>query len=820
MKNLIFLTLFFLSSLSLNTDWFEIFQADIFVDATNGSDSNSGSWFYPVQTIAAANALATANDRIGLRSGQTWNETVIVPGNSITYKKVGKEADPIILGFTTVTVWTQENDSIWSKTLDVESNPEIVTVNGVQYAMGRTPNSDRYSPTFASYYHIDSHTGTTIITDSECNSAVTDWDGAELVFKIDLDMNWQRCPIVSHTGTSLTITNTATIGNNYGYFIQGHLATLNQFGEWYYGGGKLYMYFGTANPNDYTVKIAAKNTLIDVNTRDSITIKNIIFEGANANAIETNSSSLAYKLTVDNCTFNFNNRGVYGHTAPLMTVRNCRFINQAYMAIYNHYWSEGAHMVGNYIDSTGLVIGSGSGEGDFVQGIALYSAYGRHKYTNQHTIIEKNRIFNSAYMGIFFGSDSAIVRNNYIDKFNLTKSDGGAIYSGIPDSIFVGMVIDENICLNGDISTDADGQPQYNTVLSTYIIYLDNTTDGGTTVSGNTMAHTMGAGLMIHMSKNVTITGNTIFDCTTGVKFQELAGYDTPDISGITMNGNKIISKTAPQKVLSARSLTNDFSTWGTIDSNYYAKPIDGDPDFITMVNTFIETVRDSASWRTYASQDATSTFVDIQIQDDDSIRFYTNPTSVAVVYALSDTLIDATGTAYNTSVTVPAYGSVVLWNDDAETYTPVFVGVQTVGGSAFNSSIRQAMPVTMTQDGYITAIVMYMGANTTTTARVKLGLYTNSGALPSTKIGETDATEQLTYAGFLRVNLIEPVAVTNGTTYWFAWVFEHTTQAYYAAGTPGRANTTGTTFADGMPSSFGSATTAASAYTGGVVVK
>lgn len=402
----------------------------------------------------------------------------------------------------------------------------------------------------------------------------------------------------------------------------------------------------------------------------------------------------------------------------------------------------------------------------------------------------------------------------------MNKSDGGAIYTGVNDSIYLGMLIDHNICLNGITSTDSTGMPQYNIATANYNIYLDNTTDGAVTVSNNTSANTMGAGLMVHMSKNVNVSNNTFYNTTIGVKLQELSGYSTPEITGLSMTGNKIISKHGAQKVISGRLLANNFSTFGTINNNYYAKPMDGNPRFITMVNTFAETERDSASWRTYTSQDANSVFSKIQLQDEDSIRFYTNPTAAAVTYALSDTLVDVTGTKYNTSVTVPAYSSVVLWNDDAATYTPKLLGVQTIGGSAFSSSIRQAMPVTMTENGTITAIVMYMGANTTTTARVKLGLYSDSAALPSSKLGETDAVEQLTFAGFLRVNLVTPVYVTSGTTVWFAWVFEHATQAFYTAGTPGRANTTGTTFADGMPLSFGSSSTASSKYSGYVIYK
>lgn len=784
-----------------------VLQADELFYVRNGAS---------LDTISSFSFTANKRPAILFERGGKWTGTITVNRNDIVYGSYGTGAKPIMTGLATITGWTNEGGGIYSQVLSVESNPEIVTVNGVQFAMGRTPNSYRYAPKYADYYHIDSFTGTTSITDSECNSATTNWTGAELVVRTSNHMNWARCPITVHSGTTLTITNSFTVAAGYGYFIQNDLRTLDQLGEWYYGGGKFYMYFGAATPGDFTVKVSTKNTLIDVNTRDFITVKNIHFEGANQNAVETNSSSYAYNLTVDNCIFNNNNRGVYGNAAPELTIKNSTFTNQAFMAIYNHWDSDGAYIANNTIDSTGLVIGVGAGEGSWYKGIALYSSYGHHTYSSKNTIIEYNKILNSGYIGLTFGSDSAKVRYNLISKYNQIKSDGGAIYYGIPEAYpHINQLIDHNICLNGRTQTDSLGMPQNQITYACYNIYLDNNSNGGFTVTNNTSAHTKGAGLMVHMSEDVVIKNNTIYDCETGVKFQEQSGYSPSSIREIDMQNNIIVAKKSAQKNVSVRSLNNDFNLFGTINNNWYARPFDINPMFISMVNTWVETVRDSATWRSTTTWDTNSVFSKIQIQNDDSVRFYTNPTNSAVVYALNDTLVDATGAKYNTSVTVPAYSSKVLWNDDMPAYTVKKLGTQTIGGTAFSATTRMGMPYTFTEAGQITAIVIYNSGQLATGGNILLGVYDNTGStgLPGTKLAETNIQETQSFAGWQRINLKTPLSVTNGQTVWLCWVEEKSLQLWYTAGSPGRAQTTGTTWAQGLPSTFGTSTQASSLY-------
>lgn len=66
---------------------------DYFVDATDGSDDNDGvTPDTPWQTIAKINAATfEAGDRIGLRAGRVWRETLIMPSS-------GTEEAPIVIG--------------------------------------------------------------------------------------------------------------------------------------------------------------------------------------------------------------------------------------------------------------------------------------------------------------------------------------------------------------------------------------------------------------------------------------------------------------------------------------------------------------------------------------------------------------------------------------------------------------------------------------------------------------------------------------------------------------------------------------------------
>jgi hypothetical protein len=476
------------------------------------------------------------------------------------------------------------------------------------------------------------------------------------------------------------------------------------------------------------------------------------------------------------------------------------------MAVFNSVHPDGCYFANNVIDSTGLVIGAGTSIWGAGTGVTIDQ--GTHTESAKNIIIEYNQIKNSGYMGLIFAGIDAIVQNNYIDNYNMNRSDGGGIYYG-GQTTYTNMKIQNNIVLNGNISDENIGTAINTASWGSYNIYIDYNSTGVILIDGNTTANTYGAGIMIHMSDYVTITNNTIYNCQTGVKFQELTGYSHP-VRNITMNNNIIVSKKPAQETLSFRSLNNDFSLTGTINNNYYAKPYSIDPLFVTMVNTFTKTARTFSDYKTYTSLDASSTASTVQIQNDDSIRFYTNPTKYDVNYTLSSTHTDAKNATFSGTITIPAYSSKILWRNDLVSYTAKKLGIQTVGGSTASLTTRTAVPYTFTEAGEIVAAVIYTNMNGSSKVnRLIMAAYDNTGTAgkPGNKLAETNTVILSDVTGWMRVNFKTPLSVTNGQTVWLAWITEKTASTYYTAGTPGYAWTTGNTWANGLPAAYGTST-------------
>jgi len=631
--------------------------------------SRSASW----QTLTKVNSYAVSpgfqpGDRIQFKRGNTWIGTIIINNsgtnnNPITIAAWGEGEKPIISGFTTVTGWTDEGGGVYSKTLTVESAPKIVTINNVQFAKGRTPNSDRYNPSVSDFYHIDTVTGDSIIVDSECNAATTDWDGAEIVIRSNNYWDWIVGTISNHTTTSVKFVNTYhnTIAAGFGYFIQNDLRTLDQFGEWYYGSGKIYVYFGSETPADYTVKVSSKDKLIDVNTRDYITVKNLKLEGANSAAVTTNYSSSAYNLTVDNCDFDFNYTSIYGHNAPNMTVTNCNVLRSSDKAIYDHWNSDGAYIANNTIDSTSLVIGAFDGEYSTGSGCGIVTTYSKLALGGK-SIIENNIITNNGHSGMSVSGDSMIIRNNYINLYGINRSDAGGIYHGSQDD-HSNMVVDKNIVLYGYLSDQLSGLPAGTTNESQYQIYFDYYSQYYT-VTNNVVAYGMG-GIMIHGSNHVTVTGNTIYGCKNAIKIQELNGMTAP-LRNAVIKHNYIVSDAATQKnMIWARSLTNDFSSFGVIDSNYYSTNIGIAAPFATLVDTWTETYRTIADWKTYATQDSHSYMT---FNKGSGTLFDYNYGKTTKTVTLTGSYLKADSTEVTGSYTLQPQEGIVLFKDTVTT--------------------------------------------------------------------------------------------------------------------------------------------------------
>ena len=620
--------------------------SDLKISATNyyvsnsGSDLNSGltamqAW----KTLDKVNRVfLKSGDQVLFKMGDTWIGTIKArfsgkADSPITFSAYGDGAKPLISGFLIITGgWTDEGGGIYSKALTVDSAPEVVTINNVQYAKGRTPNSNRYNPNVSDYYHIDAIKGDNIIIDSECDAAVTNWTGAEIVIRSSNYWDWTKEKIESHSGTTLKFRSSGNPnGVGFGYFIQNDLKTLDQFGEWYYGGGMFYMYFGTANPNNYTIKVSTVDKLIDVNTKNYITVKNLKFDGANKNAVETSYSAHSKNLTIDSCDFDFNYVSIYGHWTHDMKVTNCNILRSSDQGIYNHWNSDGAYIANNTIDSTGLVIGAFNGDIAACSMMGITVDYAHQVYSDKKVIIEYNKVLNSGSNGINIGGDNAIARYNYINGFCMSRADGGGIHrTGAND--FFNMVYDRNIIFNGIVSDDRLGLPAGKTNSRQYGIYLD-IYSYYVSVSNNTISNVAG-GIHLLGAQNVNIIDNTVYSCQTGVILHQ-RDTGTDPIRGVKMNGNIIVNDDTKNSLLSARSEAYDFKQLGILSNNFYAKPNDDINSFSTMVHSWKNTYRTFSDWQSLINQDFNSSFIPINSSVGEKTKLFYNKSKEDIKFIL-----------------------------------------------------------------------------------------------------------------------------------------------------------------------------------------
>ena len=118
-------------------------------------------------------------------------------------------------------------------------------------------------------------------------------------------------------------------------------------------------------------------------------------------------------------------------------------------------------------------------------------------------------------------------------------------------------------------------------------------------------------------------------------------------------------------------------------------------------------------------------------------------------------------------------------------------------------------MPVTFNENGEIKSISIYHNGGT---GNFLLGVYSDQGGFPSSRLGITASTLVNSNAGWQTVQLSSPVQVISGQTVWLSWVFQNTPGIRYTSGTPGRAASS-YTWANGMPATFGISTIASNKY-------
>lgn len=570
--------------------------------------------------------FATKADTLWLNRGQTYGTINVVSGR--VYAATGIGANPIVSGFKSITTWTSLGGNVWQSEA-VSVRPNIVLINGVNKLPARYPNSG-----YLTYETSSQNT----IKDNELTGT---WIGGEVAVR-KVEWVFDKGVIVAQNGTTLTYSNiSGDFGTNgWGYFIQNHPSAMDQQGEWCYSNGKLLVY-STSQP--INVKYSSVSTLADGNGGTFI---NIDFEGSNEFSIKGSNkligcnvkysgsfgiyASNSNGIVLDNCTFeNTNNVPVLLNSCPNSQILNSKFINN------------GIEGQGQGLNVTSLEY----------SGISLSNCNG--------TIVQGNEIINTGYNGIDFYSGGYTVKNNYIEKFNTIKDDGGAIYTYQNTTA---STIEGNIIVDGIGAAASRNDIWY---VPSYGIYLDDGT-ANVQVIGNTITKTAAAGIYIHNASNLSIKDNTAYNCGVSPTADE-AGFtqilfvdNGTNNRNISMIGNKFIARTANQNALKMDTKVADFGLQGLFDSNYYCRPLNDNITIRLYSQTWPTTnFYNISQWKSLSNQDIHSSKSAKSVNSLDSIRFeYT--LGVQKNITLSGTWVDVTGKSY-TSVTLKPYTSICL---------------------------------------------------------------------------------------------------------------------------------------------------------------
>jgi len=520
----------------------------------------------PWKSITKLNSFfvsLVAGDSVLFRRGESFYGSIKVAksGTSalpIVFGAYGTGSKPIITGFTTLTSWTSIGNGIYQcAATSCKPTLNMVTVNGIQKAIGRYPNYG--------YLKFESHIGTSSITDNEL-TGTPNWTGAEVVIRKRtwmLDIN----RISSHSVNTLYCVPTPITAtepkNNYGYFFQDDLKTLDLFGEWYFDQStkRMNMFLGLESPTSLLIKASTIDTAVYINSRSYITFDNLSFEGTNVASFYIVDSP---NITIKNCSIDFSGTNAINilGASNYFTLSNSSINHSNNNGIAIGSSSSNAVISSNSIKNTALFPGMG------VSGTSSYTAIISN---GPNALIEKNEIDSIGYIGINFHNNNSTITKNYINYFCSVLDDGSGIYTSLNT---IGNIVSSNIVLKGIGAPDGTA---YGIPSATGIYCDDQSTN--VIISSNTVSKT-NIGIFIHNSHEISVTGNTLYDNDIQLDLtHDRISPDSPN-RNVSLQNNIFFTKSSLQIPVDFSSYIDEYDLWGTANNNYFVAPFGEDRAF------------------------------------------------------------------------------------------------------------------------------------------------------------------------------------------------------------------------------------------------
>lgn len=266
----------------------------VYYVATDGSDSNTGSFNAPFKTINKAIQKMNSGDICYIKGGE-YNESIIIEGKSkLSFVSYSKNDKPLISGADMVTGWTKDNGSIWyadcrDAFIQSDYNRVLVFCGGKLADEARWPNTasgisstDEAHPLLqrATYAAVESVQARNKITVSGLPDAdLTDgyiWIASNPSY-------WSyNLNVLSNNGNQITFTDLSadTRAGDLCY-LYGSKSLMDAEGEWYLDKDTQRLYFYTENPlGPQNVEIRNREYAVKITNSSEITLDGIDVKGA------------------------------------------------------------------------------------------------------------------------------------------------------------------------------------------------------------------------------------------------------------------------------------------------------------------------------------------------------------------------------------------------------------------------------------------------------------------------------------------------------------------------------------------------------------
>lgn len=619
--------------------------------AADGSDMADGKTITTAwKTLNKVNSqVFNTGDSILFRRGDTFNGKLLVKHTANLYIDVyGTGVKPIISGSAPInTSWTLYGGNIWQTTISSATPAEIRSLmkGNNRLPISRYPNPDVNN----GYLNFESFSGNTQITDNELSGS-PNWTGAEFVLRSH-PFRLIRSTVTTHSGNTITFPDPVDISikNGFGYFFVNDLKAVDQEGEWAYkpSTGTVYVY-AASDPNLSSYSYAREDVVVQADTINQLTIKNLNIRYAGKLALMLNKSTGA---TIDGVDISDSGGdGIVLGNSSQASIQNSVISDVNWSGIFSQANSDRITISHNNISNIG---NAAYGKGKTFAGIDCNSA---------NSTVSYNKVIKTGYSGIISAGVNNLIKRNVIDSVVLLLNDNGGIYTNDNINKTNGTIIEENIITNS--IGEYLGAPVAS--LSSGI-YLDNLSEG-ITVRNNTVAYVNGYGLYGHLLQG----GNKFHENTSFQSaLSEMRLHVPSSVPETDVRGNILVTNdpAVTHNVLLGNCPDYTYAELGLFKDNYVINPFnDKTIRFNYKEGSGSPNIRYNSvyEWETAAPQISGTVASPLKYPSgttpSDVIKFYYNPTNTNQNFILpAGSFIDVKNQAYCGTLTLTPYTSAIL---------------------------------------------------------------------------------------------------------------------------------------------------------------